>query len=45
MARESEGEYICKRCGTNITRRAAMDYNGLCKICYEKEEKSSKAIY
>lgn len=45
MARESEDEYICKRCGDKITRRAAMDYNGLCKRCYEKEEKSSKTIY
>ncbi|MFW6064751.1 MAG: hypothetical protein ACOC8Y_04160 [Candidatus Natronoplasma sp.] len=45
MARESEDKYVCKRCGAKITRRAAMNYNGLCKRCYEKEEQTSRAIY
>ncbi len=45
MARESEDEYICKGCGDKITRRAAMNYNGLCKRCYEKEEGTSTGIY
>ncbi|MFP4142789.1 MAG: hypothetical protein ACLFSM_06125 [Thermoplasmata archaeon] len=45
MARESEDEYVCKRCGAKIERRAAFSYNGLCKSCYEKVEDTSKAIY
>jgi len=45
MTRESEDEYICKNCGAKIERRTAFSYDGLCKQCYEKEEKSSKKIY
>jgi len=39
MARESEDEYICKRCGTNITRRAPWIITVFVKYVMRKKRK------